>query len=104
MNKLHPLHTPEFVAECLRTSGCYPGHRRTGRTTAACLLAIAQAIKTPHKVYFIDEETTTYAQCREILRCAQELVGRMGLEHVHCETRRVGYGSLRPTVVMERRV
>lgn len=74
---LHPLHSPQWVAEVVLTSGAYPGERRTGRSTAAALEYVARAIRVPGlKIALWDHFDSMIAhECQR--RAVEEIISRL---------------------------
>lgn len=71
--------------------------RRTGQSTAIALETIARAIQQPHKkVRIVDHHPTVEAN-RFLANTIANVIGRLGLEHLH-----VNYAEM--TLVFERRV
>lgn len=59
---LHPLHTPEYVADHVLNTRRLPGLRATGRTTALALSYIVKAMQNPFEpVAMLDHFDTTEA-------------------------------------------
>jgi hypothetical protein len=75
--KLHPLHTPEYVAQYVLTHGEYPGSRCTGRSTALALEYVAWSIRVPGlKVVLWDHFDSTGAhEC--LKRAVEEIISRL---------------------------
>lgn len=81
--KLHPLHTPEWVADFIKAHGEYPGDRGTGRTTALALDVLACAIQQPGKTVKAQDHHPTPEADRELLRIAKDMASRLGLTRLH---------------------
>lgn len=83
--KLHPLHTVEFVAQCLQATGEYPGDRATGRSTSQALGYISSAIRNPDKpIRLIDHWGTTGAHdC--LADMVVDIISKLGLRGLYVE-------------------
>lgn len=67
---LHPLHSPQFVADCVLNTARLPGMRRTGRRALA-LEYIARAMRSPrHTVLLLDhyDNTAAHAHMKEVVQ------------------------------------
>ena len=89
---LHPLHTPQFVADYVLLTGRLPGKRATGRTTAAGLELIAKAMREPHVWHDVrDHHDATL--CHVYLRhMMQAQVEKLGLRHFRFRDTQVSMG------------
>lgn len=79
--KLHPLHTPEWVARYVLEKGEYPGERFTGRSTALALRVIAEAIENPGKKVLIRDHVNLHRANNHLRGTVQEFVRKLGLRH-----------------------
>lgn len=91
---MHPLHDEVFIQLFGENS-----RRRTGRTTAAVLNALAQAILFPGQKVFVMDHYPTIEANRHMLRMVMEFAARLDLKHIHCEPN----GKPYPYIVFERR-
>jgi hypothetical protein len=81
--RLHPLHTPTWVAQYVVNNGEYPGDRATGRSTAAALTCIAEAMRRPGvNLPVYDHHGTTLANAH-LRQLTESAVEALGLEHFH---------------------
>ncbi len=81
--KLHPLHSPKFIFDFMRSTGEYfPAERGTGRTTALALRIIAQAIEDPHREYPIVDHQDTIIANRSLAERVNAMVSCLGLAHI----------------------
>ena len=81
--KLHPLHTPEFLDQQVRTSGHYADTTRcTGRTTAIALSLIAQAIDNPNEAVRIVDHAGTRPAHDHLARQILSICEALRLEHM----------------------
>lgn len=80
--KLHPLHSAEFVADFIKSTGEYfDTERCTGRTTALAFEHMSKAIQNPHKwIPVIDHHNTVMAGANLAALIAQ-YVYKLGLKH-----------------------
>ncbi len=85
--KLHPLHTPEWVSQVLYETGCYPGSRRTGKTTAALLVAFGEAMQNPDKRIQVGDVDllgdVPMERFKWTKQYAEDLLHKFGLAHIH---------------------
>lgn len=79
---LHPLHTPEFVANYIAYGGGHPQERRTGRSTALALKYIAEAIENPRQPVQIRDHHDVLRAHRDLFERVREMVRQLGLEHM----------------------
>ena len=80
--KLHPLHTPEMVAQCAIVNGEYFDTTRcTGRSTVQALNYIAQAIAHPRKTIFVVDHHGSSLATRELTYKIKQMVERLELQH-----------------------
>ena len=104
MTKLHPLHTPEMVAQAVKATGEYfDPARRTGRSTAIALELIAAAIRNPGLTIKIKDHCSTPRADYALAMRISEMVGMLGLKHIYVRsmggfTLRFGEPTQKPTV------
>lgn len=83
-NKLHPLHSIEWVCNYIRTTGAYPDARSaTGRTTALALKAVSEAISNPGVPCIVADHDG--GSKRAILDALHMVIGRLDLKYMSLE-------------------
>lgn len=90
--KLHPLHTIEFIADALRATGEYPGLRRTGRSTAQALRLISECIQRPGVWMQPHDHHGTTTANRQLLCLIQDTVAKLELTGFSFQDTRMGFG------------
>lgn len=81
--RLHPLHTPKFVAQFVMQTGTLPGERGTGRTTTGLLKTICVALDHPHDICrYIDHHTSSerWIYNKVYITMLERLLNGMGLQ------------------------
>ena len=90
--RLHPLHSPEWVANYVLSTGQYPGPRNTGRTTILALRMIAAAMENPRvKIQALDHFGSV-ASNRDLADAAASIIRAAGLYHFKCYTDCIQFG------------
>lgn len=94
MNKLNPLHTPEWLDRMVKYTGCYADpSRATGRSTAIGLRTLATAIENPHQWIEIVDHHHTRMAAEELRRRMQDMVGLLHLKHLTFRATAVCFGE-----------
>ena len=90
--KRHPLHSMEFITNCLVVTGCYPGQRRTGRSTALALRLISESIKRPGEWLSIKDHHDSRMADHHLRQMIQDIVLKLGLEGFTFREDKIGFG------------
>jgi hypothetical protein len=80
--RLNPLHSVEWLCDMIRVTGEYfDTSRRTGRTTALALKAIAEAIENPWVWVPLKDHHNTILANESMSNIVRSMVHVMQLEH-----------------------
>ena len=82
--KLHPLHEPEWFEEMLRQGVplCELRVRRTGKSTAQALRALAWIIQNPGRVLHIKDHYSSRSSNDHLLNMMLDMSRLLGLKHI----------------------
>lgn len=95
MQRLNPLHTPEWLHNMVLCTGCYADpDRMTGRSTALALELVAKAIKNPHTWVEVVDHHPTLAAANDLRYRMQRIVQLLELQHFVFQATRVCFGEV----------
>lgn len=82
--RLHPLHTPEWLFDVMRSSGEYPDtSRATGRTEALALEYVCRAMCNPYQTIDVHDHHGTRAASVELMHRIRRIVDKLGYKHFY---------------------
>lgn len=91
--KLHPLHSVEFITGYVRNTGEYfPTERCTGRTTILALGYIQLALTNPGKELVLQDHHGTRNADRELCRRIRDMVEQLRLDYFKFKEHTIQFG------------